>query len=67
MAVARPAVCLVLNQQLSLTTFCEAEDVHKKRASSVRSMFAREIAASMAARAGDTLRRARHAQMIDKT
>jgi len=39
----------------------------QKRASSVRSMFAREIAASMAARAGDTLRRARHAQMIDKT
>ena len=35
--------------------------------SSVRSMFAREIAASMAARAGDSpsLRRARHAQTIE--
>ena len=51
MAVARPAVCLV---RMSLTTSCEVEEVHKKGASSVRSMFAREIAASLAARVGDS-------------
>jgi hypothetical protein len=63
MAVARPAISTML-----LTTYCEAEEVHKKGTSSVRSMFAREIAASMAARAGDSpsLRRARHAQTIER-